>query len=278
MNTFPAPVERMIAWAQSEAAIRAVLLVGSRARTTDHPPDEWADHDLSLYVTHVPVDPASRQWAEQFGAVWFYLLETFEDGTPHPLIVYEGALKVDVSFEAVGHLESMIADQRLDDPMQRGYCVLIDKDGLATGLIAPRVPEFAPPTEDEYRRVFDGFWFGMLYVAAQIRRRNLWVAKFREGTARESLLRMLEWHAETTWHDGHYMADWLDPALYAMVDDLFGGFDAAASWRELRAMIALSTRAAGEVAERCGYTYPAGLSEELHAHIGRLYREDEMRE
>jgi aminoglycoside 6-adenylyltransferase len=274
MSTFPAPVERMIAWAQSEAAIRAMLLVGSRARTTDHPPDEWADHDLTLYATHVPIDPASRQWAEAFGVVWFYIPTTFEDGTPHPLIVYDGAQKVDVSFEAVGHLAAMIADQRLDDPMQRGYRVLIDKDGLTAKLPPPTPPVFTPPTEDEYQRVFDGFWFGTLYVALQIRRRNLWVVKFREGTARESLLRMLEWHAESTWHDGHYMVDWLDPALYAKVGDLFGGFDAAASWRSLRAMIALFTRAAGDVAERCKFAYPVALEHELDMHIKRLYWED----
>jgi aminoglycoside 6-adenylyltransferase len=253
-----------------------VLLVGSRARTGDHPPDQWADHDLTLYVRDVPVDPASRGWAEQFGKVWFYLLETFEDGTQHPLIVYEGALKVDVSFEAVEHLERLIAKGRLDDPMQRGYVVLIDKDGLAAKLPPPAPPVFTPPTEDEYRRVFDGFWFGVLYVAAQIRRRNLWVVKFREGTARESLLRMLAWHAETTWHDGHYMADWLDPSLYGMVGEMFGEYDAAASWRTLRAMIALFTRAAGVVGERCGYAYPAGLSEVLHAHVETLYREDNL--
>ncbi|NLF78613.1 MAG: aminoglycoside 6-adenylyltransferase, partial [Chloroflexi bacterium] len=52
MSTLIQQLEGRISdWASEESAIRAVLVVGSRARHADHPADEWSDLDLMLFCT-----------------------------------------------------------------------------------------------------------------------------------------------------------------------------------------------------------------------------------
>jgi hypothetical protein len=48
VNVYNQLLKKFTAWAQSRDDIRAVILVGSRARS-DHPADEWSDLDLMIY-------------------------------------------------------------------------------------------------------------------------------------------------------------------------------------------------------------------------------------
>ena len=41
---------RVVTWAESQPSIRAILVVGSRARR-DFPADEWSDLDLMIFAT-----------------------------------------------------------------------------------------------------------------------------------------------------------------------------------------------------------------------------------
>ena len=65
---------RIQAWAQSHPALRAVIVVGSRART-EHPADEWSDLDLCLFATDVQ-QFANSEFYRAFGEVWLSAFET----------------------------------------------------------------------------------------------------------------------------------------------------------------------------------------------------------
>ena len=47
-------LDRVVEWAQTDAGVRALLLLGSRARN-EEPADEWSDTDLIVVVA----DPAA---------------------------------------------------------------------------------------------------------------------------------------------------------------------------------------------------------------------------
>src|SRR6266480_1775868 len=52
----PGLLDRVVEWAQTDSGVRALLLLGSRARS-EQPPDEWSDTDL-LIVVPVAIDEA----------------------------------------------------------------------------------------------------------------------------------------------------------------------------------------------------------------------------
>lgn len=59
---------RIIAWAETQPAIRAVLVVGSRARR-DHPGDEWADLDTMVFANDFQPYLSQMDWLSAIGNV-----------------------------------------------------------------------------------------------------------------------------------------------------------------------------------------------------------------
>ncbi len=272
---------QVTAWAAAQPAIRAVVVGGSTARRVN-PGDEWADLDLEIYATDFDEFTASPAWLTQFGEVWTYL-QLQEGDNPVFLTLYEGGEKVDFHFFHVDQLRRLVEAQELPPAYRRGYRVVVDKDGLAARLPAPLstpVP-VARPTAEEFAFQVNAFWYGVLYIARQIRRGNLWVVKFRDWTAKQSLLVMLEWHTQSThnweyetWHDGHFMSQWVDEPTWQELHQAFGAFDAQASWQALFATLALFRRLAVETAQNLGYSYPADLDRKVTAEIHSLHRGD----
>jgi aminoglycoside 6-adenylyltransferase len=88
-------------------------------------------------------------------------------------------------------------------------------------------PPYEKPAADFFTLVVNSFWHDAVYVARQIRRRNLWAANLRNAKMKEIvLLRMLEWHARAvngwdydTWHNGYFLSEWTSPQTW---DELQG--------------------------------------------------------
>jgi aminoglycoside 6-adenylyltransferase len=273
---------RIISWAESQANIRAILVVGSRARR-DFPADEWSDIDLMVFTTDFEPYLNGDEWLDTIGEHWLNLAYETGDGDPERIVRFDGQRKADFVFLTIDNLQSMVESGKLDGVYHRGYCVLIDKDGLAAELPPPpfKPPPCERPSKHTFTLAVNWFWHGAVYVAQQIRRRNLWVVKYRDWTMKEILLRMLEWHARSehgwgydTWHDGHFLSEWADPEAWNDLHNTFGRFDAADSWQALLATMDLFRRLATETASRISYTYPATIDERFTQLVERLYTED----
>lgn len=272
-------------WATAQPSIRAAIICGSTERQVN-PGDEWADLDFEIYATDFSKFVASTDWLNNFGTVWTYL-QLQEDGVPAFLALYQGGEKVDFHFLNVNELQRLVDTQELHSSYTRGYRVVIDKDNLAArlppSLSTPLPP--AKPTEDEFAFQINAFWYGALYVAKQIRRRNLWVVKFRDWTTKQSLLKILEWHAQTThqwtydtWHDGHFMSQWVDSQAWKALHYTFGEYESGSSWRALLATLDLFHRLAIETAQGLGYSYSLDLDSKVTEHIKSLYQADGLSE
>jgi aminoglycoside 6-adenylyltransferase len=59
-------LQRILEWANSQADIRAVILVGSAART-DHPADEWSDLDLVVIAADPQIYLSTTGWLATLG-------------------------------------------------------------------------------------------------------------------------------------------------------------------------------------------------------------------
>lgn len=280
--TIPPLKHRLVAWITTQPKFRAVLMVGSQARR-DHPADAWSDLDLMLFATDFREYLTRTEWLDDLGQVWVCVPQQTGDGDPELLVLFEGGYKVDFVFYPLSELQQLVQAETLPDVYRRGYEVLVDKDGLTAGLPAcPFEPDpIVPPRAETFLATLNAFWYGAVYVAKQIRRRQLWLVKYRDWTMKTHLLRVMEWHARAvngwaydTWHDGKFVAEWTDPQTWAALDHVFGHFDAADSWQALLATMDLFRRLAEETAKHLGYPYPVLLDERVTQFVNQLQRED----
>ena len=261
-------------WADQEAAIRLVLVVGSQARVTDPPADQWSDLDLVLFCIDFAPYLADQSWLHQFGMLWVCVPE--EGHNSELFAVYEGGHKADLYFMALENLPAFHYDRR--------YRVLIDKDGLAARLPPPQnaPPRADPPAQEPFEATVNAFWYQAMQVAKFIRRRDLWRVKAHDHLLKKHLLAMLEWHARATegtdldtWYGGRFMREWVDPGAWADLHQTFGAFGAAESWRALQASMELFRRIATETADRLALVYPAQVEAHLSGWVRAMYEGDD---
>lgn len=267
----------LIAWAENIPAVRAILVVGSQARQIK-PADEYSDLDISLYVVggFEHKSDVYLQWMREFAPIWM-ILEEQDEESKRWLILYQGGIKVDFSLTPISALQHLIEEKYLWDDQQRGYKILLDKDGIAARLPAPTPfdpPLYMPPTQAQFIKCVETYFYGSVYLAKQIRRGNLWKVKWADQMQQTMLLEMLEWHSHAT-HDspvdtyyrGDFMRDWVSEATWRGLHDVFAHFDATDSRKSLIAAIRLFTHLSEETASRLGYNYPQKMAEEVTSYV-----------
>lgn len=269
--------DKIVAWAQSNRAVRAVIMTGSMAQPKT-PRTRWSDLDIELYFD----DPApylnSEDWIHGFGEVWVILPLQNPGWHPTRLTWFAGGEKVDFSIDSVDGLKTMIEGSELSEMYQRGYQVLVDKDGLAAQL-APspfKRPTPQPPTFEEFDFTVREFWYESMHVVQYITAGELWAVKFRDTGIKFALLTMLEWHGQfvlshTVYHTGKRLYEWSDS--WHACHNIFGHFDAADSWQAFFATINLFERVAREVAAKLDFAYPVARVEKMKAYMRDLYAE-----
>jgi aminoglycoside 6-adenylyltransferase len=270
----------LVAWAERIAEIRTILVVGSQARQVK-PADDYSDLDVSLYVIggFEQKSDTYLQWMRDFAPVWL-ILDEHHDDTKSWLILYQGGIKVDFGVTPISALQPLIDGKYLWDDQQRGYHILLDKDGIASRLPAPTPfapPPYTPPTQAQFIKRVESYFYGAVYVAKQIKRHNLWKAKWADQIQQRMLLEMLEWHSHAT-HDspvdtyyrGDFMRDWVSEATWQELHSVFAHFDAEDTWNALLASIRLFTRLSEETAARLRYDYPQKMVEEITDYILEL--------
>lgn len=275
--------DRIVAWALSQPTIRTVLIGGSTERQVN-PADEWADLDFELYVTDFGEFASSSEWLKQFGELWTEL-QILEDSNPVILALYEDGQKVDFHFFPIDVLHRLMTTQTLPDSCRRGYRIVLDKDNDAEKLPPPRYepPDYEKPTAAAFAFQVNAFWYGVIYLAKQIRRRNLWVVKSADWRIKQNLLKMMEWHAQATfpkkvdtWHDGHFISQWVDARTHAALEVLFGIYEARSSWQALCATADLFHVLAVETAQSLGYWYPLDLENNVMEIVRSWYEADDL--
>lgn len=278
-------IERIITWAGTQDAVRAVVLTGSLTRANT-PKTRFSDVDVELILTDVAQYTESEAWLNAIGEVWLCFPLENGDDEPTRLVWFAGGKKIDFTLASVDKLQQMADAHRLSDYYELGYQLLVDKDGWAEKLPLPSYPPptVQKPTAQQFDFVVKEFWFEATHVSQYIHAREMWVVKFRDWTMKSDLLQMMEWHTGTqhnwvvnTRHIGKGIAGWLDPEFLKSLHGIWGEFDAASSWRALLALLPLFRRLATETAAVLGYEYPADVDAKITAYIESLYAEDDLK-
>lgn len=266
---------RVIAWARADPNVRALVMTGSRARS-GATVDRFSDHDLEVVAADPAPLVAASRWLDDLGDLWVCLPLSEDQPYPTRLAIYaEGR----ADFTVCGPERIAEMHRGLDPLYERGYRVLLDKDGLAAGLPAATgaSPRRRPPSAAAFSRAAVEFWFEAAQIPKYVTRGELWVVKLRDWTMKQLLLQMIEWHALAgnngvdVWHIGTGVADWAGPGVWEELHHSFGRFDGADSRRALYATIALYRRLGREVAEALGFDYPGDLDGRITAHIDDVF-------
>lgn len=253
---------RIQMWAQNRQDVRAVVVVGSRARTS-HPADEWSDLDLCLFVTdpNLFIEP---DFYHLFGDVWLATFETTIDNNAEWMVMYEGGTKVDFTFITADPTASTLADAMFRsyyvDAFSRGVRVMVDKFPRRDRT-APPMPQFSTPTQSEFQQTFSTFLMQASRVVKFIRRGDHWRATtVNMCKMRPHLMQMLEWHAHAvhgidydTWYDGRFLDDWADKRAVAALKDIYADDDPAHRAKAALAHVNLFCWLAEETAALLGY-------------------------
>ena len=245
-------LSRVLAWAEGEDAVRLVVLTSTRANGRA---DEHSDYDLILALTDVEAfdptcyrTPAAR-WGDEHllhGARTFFRGVVYDDGT-----------KIDWTLWPA-EAPALVAQHGLNDALDVGYRVLLDKDGVTERWPDPTFTAHIPakPTEDDYAALVEEFWWSTTYVQKARARGEEFFARFiiDQDLTYECLRRMLEWRLELdrdwSWRPGAYgrgLERELPPDLAAELREAHGQFEPT---------VALFRRVAHEVGDALGYAYP----------------------
>lgn len=272
-------LEKLVEWGKQEDAVRALILVGSRAG--QQTVDAFSDYDLSVFCDADASYTGSDSWLTQFGNVLVSVKEkvvckgkTF----PSRLVVFEDGVKVDFSFLSMDVLDEIAQNSSLPDDYILSYKILLDKDHRTLGMVLPQHElEAIKPSEQEFHEVVKEFWFEVYHVGVYLKRGELWSVKFRSSAAHSFLLRMLEWHAEAenNWHSsvppiGKRMRSWVTEDLWNDLHGIFAHFDAEDSWKALVNTMELFKRITLKTAESLQFNSMEDLSGKMMGFIKEL--------
>ncbi len=274
------PLPEIVAFGHEDGRVRAVILNGSRSRA-DAELDRFSDTDVALVVDDLDAFVADEEWHLAFGEqlVSFPNDGRFEGQRVHNrLVLYGDGVKVDFLCWPVGVMAPLAARSPLPPFLDQGYAVLVDKDGLCTGLAPATGAAFvvARPTAEEFRDLVNEFWWETTYVAKNLARGDLLFASYNlDAVMKVQLLRRcLEWSVamDTGWTFkagllGKGLRERLDEQTWAELERTYVGGGAGDQWKALWRTCALFRRLACAVSERLGYEYPQGLDEGVTRYL-----------
>lgn len=272
---------RISTWAASQPAIRAIIVIGSRARGN---PDRWSDLDLLVFSTDQALYADDPSWTSSFGRTLLNYMEPTSAGDPEWYVLFEGGLKIDAVIMPVADdsvdLETMVQAFEHWDAFRRGAIVLYDRDG-SPRQFAPKPPKAHPlPTTAEFANVVSGVRLAAATTAKFVARGDYWRAQhWFSHDLRVHLLKLIEWQAQAaapgrdTWYSGRFLAEWADPRAVAALPGVFPQFERASLEAALLAVLDLTGWLSAETADGFGFAYSTETHDEIIALVKKILSE-----
>ena len=280
--TYEDVLDRFLAWARPRPDVRAVMVVGSRARSTDHPADAFSDLDLVVVSTDPDRYLSETDWLEPLGPPWLTFLERQAVGEGlERRVLFEGALDVDfvpLANEAVRRMALEGWPLEVAAVLNRGFRLVLDKDDLLSLIasVPAKTSSYAPlPTQEKFLALCHDFLYHAVWAAKKLRRGELWIAKSCvDCHMKQILLGMIEWHARSergwdhdTWHGGRFLKEWADQRTLDGLRGAYAYYEEADIRRALLTTMDLFRRIGRETAVGLDCAYPEEADERVTAWV-----------
>jgi aminoglycoside 6-adenylyltransferase len=287
-------IQHLIRWAESQQAIRVMLLTSTRA-VPDAVVDEYSDYDVILVVTDIHPFHEDRAWLDAFGEV---VVGYWDPIQPDPdfgvtsfgnVIQFEDGLKIDFTLWPAEMLDHITRAPALPAELDAGYRILLDKDGLTRNLKPPTYQAYVvrPPSEAAFHKCIEDFYSNAPYVAKCLLRGELLPMKWAldDDMKRLFLRQMLEWRmamehgwAVTAGANGKGLKKHLPPALWAQLEETYAGAGIDENWRALKRTMALFRQVAMDVAAHLSYVFPQDMHERVVAFVDKMRLQNASRQ
>ena len=222
-------------WAENRSDIRAVIIIGSRARTVQ-PADEWSDLDLVLVTTDPDRYLLQTDWLNQFGTVRITFLEQIAVGNgKERRVLFDGALDVDFVPVTSEFMEELLRHPAGQQMISNGFRIIVDKDCFSDRLTGGSETdlEWHAPSIEAFDQLVNDFLYHAVWTAKKLCRGEVWVAKWCcDVYMKRQLLQMLQWHAQpwndenkAVWHDGRFLESWADRRALEQLGTTFARYD-----------------------------------------------------
>jgi len=284
-------IMRFCEWAKDREDVRALLVIGSRARV-DHPADAWADLDLVVVTRKPEFYLSTTDWINALGKPLLTIIEpTATADEKERRVLFEDMLDVDFAIipsekakELLHAAESPKGIRQMSNVLGRGTRILLDKDEVISKLkaAAVTVEKQAPnkPTEQEFQGIVNDFLYHAVFTAKHLRRGELWWTVLCLNCRLQNLMKtMIEWHSlaksdgkQDTWFRGRFLEEWAQPGVTDELRKSFAHYDKEDTQKALNASITLFTRIANETAQKLGYHYPTDTELKIKAWIEKTLR------
>ncbi len=262
-------IRKFTAWAEEQHNIRAAMVVGSRARTSDNPADEWSDLDIAVFADNPKAFLSDCEWIKETGKYWLTFLEP--SGAGHGMerrVLYEGGSDVDFAVFSTSDLPIMLskdAPADVQETLHRGVEAILDKDERLKDLEVTEKPYRIVnlPSQADFNQLVSDFLYHAVWTAKKLRRGEFLTAKeCSDDYMKERLIRMAKWHALAnqgqgydTWHGVRFFEQWADPRVITELRDAFAHYKEDDIWRSLFATLDLFRWIANETADKLGLSY-----------------------
>ncbi|MEZ4866568.1 MAG: aminoglycoside 6-adenylyltransferase [Caldilineaceae bacterium] len=279
-------IQQLVQWAASQAAVRAMLLTSTRA-VPNAPVDMLSDYDVILVTADIRPFHADRSWLQAFGEVLVAYWDPIHSDPDYGcdrfgnVIQFTDGLKIDFTLWPVALLQQIAAASTLLAELDAGYRILLDKDGLTTGMATPTYRAYLPTLPDAatFQRIVEEFFSDVPYVAKCLWRDELLPAKWcLDYDMKHVYLRqMLEWKIALDYGGrvkpgalGKGLKKHLPNTLWVQLEGAYAGAGVAENWDALWRTIHLYHEVALEVAKRLGYNYPHELEQCVVTYAQRI--------
>jgi len=247
-------------WAREREDVRALLLVGSQARS-GVPADRWSDLDLIFFIEDPKPYLEDASWVEEFGVPVVTFLAATLDGHWERRVLYETGEDVDFVLFPASVLERLETSEGAAELLARGYRLLVDRAGIVETLERSAAkPRPSGPTQHDFNELASDFWYHVLWTAKKLRRGEVYTAlDCLNGYMKARVVTLLGWHARSvdpsvdTWHAGRFVERWADPGALAALEKAFAYYDVRDVARALWETIDLWQGLVEETALRLGF-------------------------
>jgi aminoglycoside 6-adenylyltransferase len=264
-NNYESLTNSILDWAKQTENIRAIIMIGSRART-DGQADQWSDMDLLVIAKDIAEYIQTTSWIREIGNPLLTFTERAFDGSYEVRVLFEGFLDVDFAMSDPEEAKDSLDEEEVRDIFRRGFLVLLDKDDWSSYLDRSydisRKPEISP--QSLHNDIHD-YWYHCVWTAKKLLRGELWAAQnCLNCYMKRLLLRMLECTANLpgeqstdTWHNGRFIEKWASPSNVQRLRGSFSDYDKKSLSRALQHQMDFFHDIAFRVAEEHRIPYPA---------------------
>jgi aminoglycoside 6-adenylyltransferase len=273
----------IINWSENNEDVRAVLLTSSLVNPLA-PVDEFSDLDIELIFENNTQYISDKNWMHHFGNPIAMIEEdetSFDGRHAMKMILYDDHVKVDFKLFSKDKFLKEVRLKELPEDWDVGYKVLIDKEEITKEMQEPsfQVSIIKKPSEEEFKRILNDFWWDTTYVAKCLARDEIFYAKFMSETniRTEYLIPLIEWHIAskhnwniTTNKYGRLFKKYLNHEIWLKTEQTFSGSNIKDNWTALLAMADLVSEIGIELSEKLDHEYPFKLEKDIRKYLKDL--------